>query len=187
MPDGTLTLTPPPGPDDHALGPDDAPVVLVEYGDYECPYCGRAHEILQDVLWQLRDRVRFVYRNYPLTDVHPRAQAAAEAAESVAAHGGNGAFWDMHDILFENQDALEIDDLLGYADAAGAGAEDVADDLSSGAQRARVRRDVESGEQSDVRGTPTFFVNGKRFEGDWTDPDGFADVLERAAFTGRLA
>src|SRR5213078_1489415 len=111
MTDGRLT--PPIGPDDHYLGPPDATVVLVEYGDFECPHCARASTIVRDVLAEMGDRVRFVFRHFPLTDIHAAAGAAAEAAESVAAHGGNDAFWDMHDMLFANQDALEIDDLLG--------------------------------------------------------------------------
>jgi len=175
------TLTAPPGPADHYLGPADAPVVLVEYGDYQCPHCGRAHAVLQQVLAELGDAVRFIFRNFPLSESHPDADAAAEAAESVAAHGGNAAFWDMHDILYENQDALSVDDLLGYAAAAGVDAGAVADDLSSGAQRWRVRDDVRSGERSGVTGTPTFFVNGIRFEGDWSNPRAFAAALQDAA------
>jgi len=162
-------------------------VVLVEYGDYECPRCARAHAVLEAVLSRLRDRVRYVYRNFPLIDIHPHARKAAEAAESVAVHAGSGAFWDMHDMLFANQDALEIDDLLGYADAAGGVGEEVAEDLSSGARRARVRADLESGHRSDVHGTPTFFVNGTRYDGPWIDPDAFAEDLERAAYVGGRA
>ena len=88
-------LNPPVGPGDHALGPADAPVTLVEYGDYECPHCGRAHVVLQTVRAGLGEDVRFVFRNFPLAEIHPHAQAAAEAAESVAAHGGNDPFWAM--------------------------------------------------------------------------------------------
>lgn len=178
-------LNPTVGPDDHYLGPADAAVVLVEYGDYECPHCGRAHAILQEVLGRLRDRVRYVFRNFPMSDVHPDADTAAEAAESVASRGGNGAFWDMHDMLFENQDALSIDDLLGYADAAGVDAGAVAGDLSTGARRARVQADVASGMRSGVDGTPAFFVNGSRFTGDWTDATAFAAALEGSAYAER--
>ena len=171
------TLHPPVGPDDHYIGPADAPVVLVEYGDYQCPHCGRAHAIVQNVLDGLGDRVRFVFRNFPLTDVHPDAGRAAEAAESVAQHGGNEAFWDMHDILFRNQDALGTDDLLGYAEAVGVDAMAVADDLSSGRQRPRVRSDIDSGMRSGVTGTPAFFINGVHYRGSWTDPEAFAAAL----------
>src|SRR6478672_2875618 len=93
-------LNPSIGPDDHYLGPADAAVILVEYGDYECPHCGRANAILKDVLARLGERVRYVFRHFPSTEMHPDAEAAAEAAESVAVRGGNDAFWDMHDILF---------------------------------------------------------------------------------------
>jgi protein-disulfide isomerase len=174
-------LNPPIGPEDHFAGPGDAPVVLVEYGDYQCPHCARAHKVLQEVLSRLGDEVRFVFRNFPLTDVHPNAQLAAEAAESVAAHGGNDAFWDMHDILFENQDALEPDDLIGYAEACGVDPVAVAEDLASGAQRVRVRNDFSSGFDSGVTGTPSFFVNGTRFDGNWSDPGEFAVALQTVA------
>src|SRR4051812_31003657 len=107
-------LTPDVGPDDHILGAADAPVTLVEYGDYECPHCGVAADVLAHVLAELGDLVRFVYRNFPLSEAHPHAMGAAEAAESVAAHGGEEAFWAMHDIIYENQDALQADDLVEY-------------------------------------------------------------------------
>lgn len=180
--DGILSA--PVGPDDHFQGPGDAPVMLVEYGDYECPHCGRAHAVLEAVLAELGDEVRFVFRHFPHAEVHPNAASAAEAAESVAAHGGNGAFWDLHDMLFENQDALEETDLLGYAEAAGVDPVAVADDMSSGAMRARVRADVASGVRSGVDGTPAFFVNGRRFDGNWSDPAAFAAVLRAAARAG---
>ena len=98
-----VSLTPPVGPGDHVQGPPRAPLTIVEYGDYECPRSGRAHAVLQIVLHELGDDARFVFRNFPLTDPHPRAQPAAEAAESVAAHGGEDAFWAMHDILFSTR------------------------------------------------------------------------------------
>jgi len=179
-------LHPPPGPEDHFLGPADAAVVLVEYGDYQCPQCALAHEVLQGVLAELGDDVRFIFRNFPITDVHASAGIAAEAAESVAAHGGNDAFWDMHDILFANQDALDIDDLLGYAEAAGVDVTAVADDLSSRAQRIRVHNDVSSGMRSGVHGTPVFFVNGTLYEGSWSEQEMFAAALREAASTPQL-
>jgi protein-disulfide isomerase len=178
------TLTPPVGPEDHADGPSDAPVTLVEYGDYECPHCGRAYRVLQQVLRELGDEVRFVFRNFPLSEAHPHAEAAAEAAESVAARGGEDAFWAMHDLIYENQDALQPDDLIEYAEAVDVNPADVADDLASGAFRDRVRRDFRSGVRSGVNGTPTFFVNGRRFEGDWTDPAAFVVALHNVARTG---
>jgi protein-disulfide isomerase len=175
------TLMPPVGPGDHAYGPADAPVTLVEYGDYECPHCGRAYRVLQHVLQELGDDVRFVFRNFPLTEAHPHAEAAAEAAESVAAHGGEEAFWAMHDLIYENQDALQADDLIEYAQAADVNPVDVAEDLASEAMRERVRQDFRSGVRSGVNGTPTFFVNGRRLDGDWSDPEGFASALREVA------
>jgi protein-disulfide isomerase len=169
------------GPEDHYLGPADAPVVLVEYGDYECPQCAQAHAAVHVVLTELAEDVRFIFRNFPRAEIHPQAQAAAEAAESVAAHGGNDAFWDMHDLLFLNQDALEPDDLLAYASAVGVDRTVVAQDLSARAMTARVRADVEGAVGSGVSGTPTFFVNGRRFDGNWADAAAFAAALRAAA------
>jgi protein-disulfide isomerase len=172
-----VLLTPPVGPGDHSHGPSGAPIVLVEYGDYECPHCGRAYRVLQQVLQELGDDVVFVFRNFPLNEAHPHAAAAAEAAESVAFHGGEESFWAMHDLIYENQDALQHDDLISYAEAAGVNPVDVADDLASGGMGERVRRDIRSGVHSGVHGTPAFFVNGRRFEGDWSDTDAFTAAL----------
>jgi protein-disulfide isomerase len=170
-------LTPPVGPRDHVRGPADAPITLVQYGDYECQRCGQAYRILQQVLEEVGDDVRFVFRNFPLVEEHPDAAAAAEAAESVAVQGGEDAFWAMHDLLYENQDALQHDDLIEYAAAAGADPIAVADDLASHSRSDRVRRDFHSAGRSGVTRTPTFFVNGLRFDGDWTDPSALADAL----------
>jgi protein-disulfide isomerase len=180
-------LHPTAGPDDHSLGPSDAPVVLVEYGDYEHPNCARAHAVLEEVLDRLGDRLRYVFRNFPLTDVHPHARLAAEAAEAIAAHAGQDAFWDMHDMLLMNQDALAVDDLLGYAEAAGVDLEPIAEDLSSGARRRRVQADFESGIRSGVNATPAFFINNVCYEGDWRDADAFAAALREAVAAGRHA
>jgi protein-disulfide isomerase len=174
----TSVLIPPVGPNDHVRGPADAPITLVEYGDYECPHSGLAHVVLRQVFEDIGDEVRFVFRNFPLGERHPHAWTAAEAAESVAARGGEDAFWTMHDLLFENQDALQQDDLIEFAAAAGVDPIAVANDLASGEKRERVQRDVTSGRRSGVRGTPTFFVNGRRFEGDWTDPAALSDALQ---------
>lgn len=178
---GSQILAQPVGRHDHTRGPDDAPITLVEYGDYECPECRLAYLVLADVLQEAGDAVRFVFRNFPVPDEHPHAIAAAEAAESVAAHGGEEAFWNMHDLLYENQDALQHDDLTEYAAASGVDPVVVADDLSSDARMERVQRDIRSGMRSGVRHTPTFFVNGRRFEGDWTDPIALADALQDGA------
>jgi len=174
----TSVLIPPVGPNDHVRGPADAAITLVEYGDYECPHSGLAHVVLRQVFEDIGEEVRFVFRNFPLGERHPHAWAAAEAAESVAARGGEDAFWTMHDLLFENQDALQQDDLIEFAAAAGVDPIAVANDLASGENRERVQRDVTSGRRSGVRATPTFFVNGRRFEGDWTDPAALSDALQ---------
>ena len=133
------------------------------------------------VLGELGDAIRFVFRHFPVMEAHAEAERAAEAAESVAARAGEEAFWTMHDILFENQDALSLDDLLWYAEAAGADRAVVADDLASRAMRARLGRDVASDVSSGVEATPTFFVNGVRFEGDGIDADAFTIARGEAA------
>jgi protein-disulfide isomerase len=168
----------PVGPDEHVRGQADAPITLVEYGDYEDPECAFAHLILQQVLEDVGDHVRFVFRHFPTAQQHPHALAAAEAAESVAQRGGEDAFWAMHALLYQNQDALQHDDLIEYAAAVGVDPIAVADDLASGAMRDRVRRDIDSGRRSRVSATPTFFVNGRRFDGDWSDPSELADALQ---------
>jgi protein-disulfide isomerase len=178
-------LASPVHPRDHTWGPPCAPVTLVEYGDYQSLQCGVAYVVLQLVLQQLGDDVRFVFRHFPVVDPHPRAQAAAEAAESVGARGGEDAFWAMHDILFENQDALEDDDLIAYAEAAGADPHAVADDLASRGMAPCVQADVCSGMQSGVDAAPTFFVNGRRYEGIWTDAWAFAEALRAEARRAR--
>src|ERR671938_265671 len=130
-------------------------------GDFECPYCGQAEPVVRELLRDFGD-VRYVWRHLPLNDVHPRAQLAAEAAEAAAAQG---AFWEMHDLLLDHQDALEPDDLVGYAEHLGLDVERFADDLRSRAGAARVADDVDSADLSGVSGTPTFFVNGRRHYG----------------------
>lgn len=174
-------LTPPAGREDHAQGPEHARVTLVEYGDYECGHCGRAHPVVQQIQRQLGDSLRFVFRNFPLKQAHPHAEHAAEAAEAVAARGGAAMFWDMHDLLFENQESLEDAALLTYAESLGVDETAVAEDLAAGAMADRVHKDFRSGIRSGVNGTPTFFVNGQRYDGDWSDPDAFAAALQSLA------
>ena len=179
------TLRPDVGEDDHVLGPDDAPVTLVEYGDFQCPHCARAHLVLPKVLKRLATRVRFVFRHFPLADSHPNALHAAQASESVAAQAGADAFWRMHDLMFEHQrdgdDSLDDAHLARYAEQAGADPAVVALDLASDVYESRVRESFMSGVRSGVNGTPTFFINGSRFDGDWTSADAFTAALERAA------
>jgi Na+/H+ antiporter NhaA len=146
---------------DHVRGPIIAPVTVVEYGDFECPYCGQAEPVVRELLRDFGD-VRYVWRHLPLNDVHPRAQLAAEAAEAAAEQG---AFWEMHDLLLGNQDALRPDDLIGYAEQLGLDVERFTNDLRAHAGAARVAEDVDSADLSGVSGTPTFFINGRRHYG----------------------
>ena len=171
-------LTPPVGERDHVDGADDAPITLVEYGDYECPHCGRAYPIIKAVQQELGAELRFVYRNFPLNEAHPHAQHAAEAAESATVEG---KFWEMHDIIFEHQDALEDEDLVRYAEEVGLDAARVRRELETEAHAARVRADFRSGVRSGVNGTPTFFVNGLRYDGSWESPAVFIRGLREAA------
>ena len=171
------TLTLPVGARDHAQGPADAPVTLVEYGDYECPHCGRAYPILKAVQRRLGGRLRFVFRNFPLTQNHPHAQHAAEAAEAA---GAQGAFWEMHDRLFERQFALADRDLREYAQDLGLDAARLGRELAAHQYAARVREDFRSGVVSGVNGTPTFYLNGARYDGAW-DLETLLAALERSA------
>ncbi|MGZ4616048.1 MAG: DsbA family protein, partial [Actinomycetes bacterium] len=160
---------------DHLRGPKDAPVTVVEYGDFQCPYCGQAEPAVRDLLASSGD-VRYVWRHLPLTDVHPRAQAAAEAAEAAARQG---AFWPMHDLLLEHQDALKPKDLLGYAAELGLDTARFAEDLRSRAGAARIAEDVEQAAASGVVGTPTFFINGQRHRGAYDLPT-LSDAVKAA-------
>jgi Na+/H+ antiporter NhaA len=146
---------------DHVRGPIDAPVTVVEYGDFECPYCGQAEPVLRALLRDFAD-VRYVWRHLPLNDVHPRTQLAAEAAEAAA---DQGAFWEMHDLLLDHQDALRPSDLVGYADQLGLDVERFTNDLRVHSGAARIAEDVDSADLSGVSGTPTFFINGQRHYG----------------------
>ncbi|MDX6645205.1 MAG: hypothetical protein QOK40_932 [Miltoncostaeaceae bacterium] len=146
---------------DRIRGPDEAPVTLVEYGDFECPYCGQAETVIRELLADFGD-LRYVWRHLPLNDVHPRAQLAAEAAEAAAAQG---AFWEMHDLLLDNQDALRPSDLVGHARRLGLDVDRFREDLRTHAGAGRVAEDVDSADLSGVSGTPTFFVNGRRHYG----------------------
>jgi protein-disulfide isomerase len=162
---------------DHIRGPEKAKVTILEYGDFECPYCGQAEPILREVLADFGD-VRYVWRNLPLNDVHPHAQTASEAAEVA---GEQGKFWEMHDLLFNHQDALKVSDLIGYARQLGLDVERFADDLRRHEGAGRVAEDVDSADLSIVSGTPTFFVNGRRHQGAYDVASLSAAVkLERA-------
>jgi protein-disulfide isomerase len=149
---------------DHIRGSLAAPVTLVEYGDYECPHCGATHPIVQEVLQELGDQVCFAYRHFPLTQVHPHAQLAAEAAEAA---GAQGKFWSMHNLLLEHQQALQEQFLQVYAAVIGLDLKDFDRDLALHVYAGRVREDFLSGVRSGVNGTPTFFINGVRHDGDY--------------------
>jgi Na+/H+ antiporter NhaA len=146
---------------DHTRGPSEALVTVVEYGDFECPYCGMAEPVVRELLRDFAD-VRYVWRHLPLNDVHQNAQLAAEAAEAAA---DQGSFWEMHDLLFDHQDALRPPDLLDYARQLGLDVERFTDDLSEHKGAARIAEDVDSADLSGVAGTPTFFINGQRHYG----------------------
>jgi protein-disulfide isomerase len=162
---------------DHIEGPADAAVTLVEYGDYECPYCGAAYPIIKEVQARMGERLRFVFRNFPITTSHPHAEQAAEAAEAA---DGQGRFWQMHDLLFENQRRLRDQDLRGYAEKAGLAIEQFDKELAEHVHAARVREDFMSGVRSGVNGTPTFFINGVRHDGSY-EVEPLVAALERAA------
>ena len=167
---------------DHIRGPEAAQVTLVEYGDFECPYCGRAEPAIRDLLADFGD-VRYVWRHLPLTDVHPHAELAAEAAEAAAAQG---AFWPMHDMLLRRQDALRPGDLVGYADGLGLDLERFARDLRRHAYASRVAEDVETADLATVSGTPTFFVNGQRHYGGY-DIDSLSQAVRTARAVAAIA
>lgn len=169
-------LTPPVSGQDHGTGPTDALVTLVEYGDYECPACGDAYGIIQEVQRRLSGRVLVVFRNFPLSDAHPHARLAAQAAEASARQA---RFWEMHDLLYENQQALEPTDLLGYAGTLGLELELFEQDLVGPEVAERLRADFLSGVRSGVNGTPTFFINGHRYDGSWS-PRPLLRALEQA-------
>ncbi len=147
---------------DHVQGLATAPVTLVEYGDYECPYTRRAEPIRKAIQGRFGDRLRFVFRNFPLTQIHPHAQHAAEAAEAAAEQN---KFWEMHDYLFAHQHALDDDHLAHYATVLGLDSSRFERELAAHTHAARIRADVEGGLQSGVGGTPTFFVNGVQYDG----------------------
>ena len=165
------------GTRDHVRGSEDAPVTLVEYGDFECPYCGRAFQELKEIEARLGPQVRFVFRHFPLTRVHPHAEAAALAAESA---GAQGSFWPMHRLLFESQDALEDIRLWEYAGTLGLHLEAFERDMRTRRFLQRIQEDLRSGLRSGVNGTPTFFINGERYDGLY-DAAELIPALQRAA------
>lgn len=160
-----MTLKPPVSDRDHRYGNLEAAVELLEYGDYQCPYCGRAYPVVKTIQQQMGDNLKFVFRNFPLTKIHPQAKMAAVATEAA---GLQGKFWEMHDVVFENQRRLFKSALLDYARALDLHIERFDADLDNAALITKVEADFESGLRSGVNATPTFFVNGEKFTGDWS-------------------
>ena len=162
---------------DHVQGLASAPVTLVEYGDYECPYCGQAYPIVKDVQARMGEGLRFVFRNFPISTSHPHAERAAEAAEAAAAQG---RFWEMHDLLYERQRHLTDDDLHAYAQELGLDVARFDEELAEHVHADRVHEDFMSGVRSGVNGTPTFYINGVRHDDSYEEQVLLA-ALEREA------
>jgi len=161
---------------DHIQGHTDASITLVEYGDYECPSCGQAYPIVKRVQKHFAKRLAFVFRNFPLSQMHPHAEAAAETAEFAASHN---KFWEMHDLLYENQDRLDEEHLSALTEELGLDPAELQESLKSKAFQARVKADFSGGVRSGVNGTPTFFINGQRHDGSY-DYDSLVDAIEQA-------
>lgn len=147
---------------DHILGNGQADLTIVEYGDYQCPHCGKAHSVIKEMMAELGSQIRFVFRNFPLSEMHPYAKSAALAAEAAALQG---KFWAMHDAIFENQNSLNDQWLLDMAQQLELDMDKFRSDLNDESIVDRVEGDFESGMMSGVNGTPTFFVNGQKFDG----------------------
>ncbi len=171
------TLATPVGPDDWTDGQADALVTFVEYGDFECPHCGEMEAVIRELRRMAGPGMRFVFRHFPLTSSHPNAEIAAEAAEAA---GAQGAFWPMHDLLLANQRALTPRDLAGYAERLGLDTRQFAADLEQHTYQPEVKADFMSGVRSGVSGTPTFFINGVRYDGSY-DLDSLARAVQKAA------
>jgi protein-disulfide isomerase len=165
-------LSLPVGERDHSEGSADAPMVLVEYGDYQCPYCGAAYPVIKKVKKEFGKDLRFIFRNFPLTNLHPHALWAAETAEAVAAQG---KFWEMHDFLFENQRYLGDEaHFTAFESKLKLDVKRIASEVAEGTYRPRVEEDFSSGVRSGVNGTPTFFIAGSRYDG----PAEFEPIVE---------
>lgn len=160
---------------DHIRGSVNAPVNIVEYGDYECPYTGMAYPIMKEIVRQFGDKIYFVFRNFPLKEIHPHAQNAAEAAEVAAAQN---KFWEMHDYLFEHQKTLDHNHILEYAQKVGLDIERFKKDMSGHVYASLIEESIKTGINSGVEGTPTFYINGVRYEESW-DLNTFSETLKR--------
>jgi protein-disulfide isomerase len=172
--DNAVMLTQPVSAQDHAEGPADAPLTLVEYGDYQCPHCGAAYPVVKRLQKTLGKKLRFVFRNFPLSEMHPYALIAAEAAEAAALQN---RFWEMHDLIFERQTQLKPDIIPSWAETLGLDAGRFRSDITLDAVEKRIKDDRMSGIRSGVNGTPTFYINGARYDGP-TDYDSMLAALE---------
>ncbi|MCH7567313.1 MAG: Na+/H+ antiporter NhaA [Nitrospirae bacterium] len=168
-------LTPPVSDRDHTKGPDDSPVTLVEYGDYECPYCGQAENSVHEIQERTGNAVRMVFRHFPNRTVHPHARLAAEAAEAA---GAQGKFWEMHDLLFQHQDQLEERELIEYARELGLDEGRFRTELEEHTHSKTINEDFRSGSERGVQGTPTWYINGKRYDGAW-DPESLMEAVRK--------
>jgi protein-disulfide isomerase len=168
-------LTPEPSPSDHVRGSLAAPVVITEFGDFECPFCGDAFGVLESLLAQYGDRLALVFRHYPLP-MHQHAAAAAEAAEAAS---DAGKFWEMHDLLYAHQDALATPDLRSYAESLGVDGQTVEDAIRHRTHRQRITGDERSGNESGIEGTPALFVNGFAYDGD-VSVAALGEIIDRA-------
>ena len=160
-----IDLIPAVNSNDHIYGNLHAPLELVEYGDYECPFCGQAYPIVKNIQKKLGWDLKFIFRNFPLRKIHPHAYPAAVATEAAALQG---KFWEMHDIIFENQKTLEPENILSFANNIGLDVNRFEMDIANEDLYLKAKRDFESGMKSGVNRTPTFFVNGRKFNGDWS-------------------
>jgi protein-disulfide isomerase len=175
-------LTPAVNSNDHIYGNTSAPIELVEYGDYECPYCGRAYPIVKNIQQVLGPDLKFVFRNFPLRKIHPHAYPAAVATEAA---GLQGKFWEMHDLIFENQKTLSNENILRLADSLGLDTERFRNDIQQESLMNKVRKDFESGMRSGVNRTPTFFINEEKYLYDWEE-GGLLTHLQRLVTVGSL-
>jgi protein-disulfide isomerase len=169
--DNSVKLTQPVSERDHAKGPANAPLTLVEYGDFQCPYCRAAYPVVKRLQKKLGKKLRFVFRNFPVTQAHPYALIAAETAEAAALQG---KFWEMHDLLFEQQDSLTPDIIPLWAEKIGLDVNKFGNDIKQGVVEKQINEDRQSGIRSGVNGTPTFYINGIRYDG----PSDYNSLLE---------
>jgi protein-disulfide isomerase len=168
-------LIPEPASDDHVRGSLEAPVIITEFGDFECPYCGMAYGVLERVLEAYGPKVALVFRHFPLP-MHPHAAAAAEAAEAA---GDAGKFWEMYDTLYTHQQALDVEHLRAYGEGLGVAGEAIDDAIRKHTHRERIARDIRSGQESAIPGTPALFINGFAYD-DEASVEALSDVIDRA-------